>query len=53
MAVRIQGWPQLQYMAWGCLVLNIQLFYAKEGNYKSVTATGALQRSVVPEQDTQ
>lgn len=43
MAVRIQeSWPHLQYVAWGCLVLNIQLFYAKEANYETVTATAAL-----------
>lgn len=37
-----ERWLHLQYVAWGCLVLNIQLFYAKEANYETVTVTGAL-----------
>lgn len=54
MAVRIQeSWPHLQYVAWGCLVLNIQLFYAKEAIMKLLQQLQHCMRSVVPEYDTQ
>lgn len=42
-AGRIQeSWPHLHCLAWGCLVLNIQLRYAKKANCETVTAAQVL-----------